>query len=140
MSQVGQVQKGAPMNEAVRSKLQRCDESESPSLNLFPITRLYILRKFASRQEYLEFWSPTSSAANNQSAAGIYTVAYSATAKCQVILELYDNFDMETWRPDQEEARVVKIVKEELSLDDSIKPEWYFDLHDPWMPGDPDYP
>lgn len=47
---------------------------------------------------------------------------------------------METRRPDQEEARVVKIVKEDLSLDDSIKPEWYFDLHDPWMPGDPDYP
>ena len=44
------------MNEAVRSKLQRCDELESgPSLNLFPITRLYMLSKFASRQEYLEF-------------------------------------------------------------------------------------
>ena len=67
-------------------------------------------------------------------------IPYSATAKCKVILELYHNFDMETRRPDQEEARVVKIVKEDLSLDDSIKPEWYFDLHDPWMPGDPDYP
>ena len=64
---------------------------------------------------------------------------FAATADCGIILGLYTNYTMEEKRLiDEDQEDVIQMVQEELGLDKSIRPKWYFDALDPWEPDDSD--
>ena len=64
---------------------------------------------------------------------------FGPTADCGVILGLYTNYTMEEKRLiDEDQEDVIQLVQEELGLDKSIRPKWYFDALDPWEPDDSD--
>ncbi|KAF8551230.1 hypothetical protein OG21DRAFT_304680 [Imleria badia] len=57
---------------------------------------------------------------------------FGPTADCGVILSLYDNYTMEEKMLIGEVQKdVIQMVQEELGLDKSVRPKWYFDVHDP---------
>jgi hypothetical protein len=56
---------------------------------------------------------------------------FEPTADCGIILSLYDNYTMEEkLLIDEDQEDVIQIVQEELGLDKSVRPKWYFDIHD----------
>ncbi|KAF8554132.1 hypothetical protein OG21DRAFT_1509276 [Imleria badia] len=64
---------------------------------------------------------------------------FGPTADCGIILSLYDNFTMEEkMLIDEDQEDVIQMVQEELGLDKSMRPKWYFDALDPWEPDDDD--
>ncbi|KAI0040606.1 hypothetical protein FA95DRAFT_1683712 [Auriscalpium vulgare] len=65
--------------------------------------------------------------------------AYEHTADSSALLELYSNYSMnrKLLIPEDEDD-VVRMVRELLGLDDSVRPKWYFDFNNDWEPGDPD--
>ncbi|KAH0826802.1 hypothetical protein J3R83DRAFT_5225 [Lanmaoa asiatica] len=64
---------------------------------------------------------------------------FELTADCDVILALYNNYTMEEkMLIDEDQEDVIQMVQEALGLDKSIRPKWYFDIHDPWLPDDED--
>ena len=65
---------------------------------------------------------------------GLY-VPFGPTADCRFVLELYSNYTMgKKQLIEQDEEDVISMVKEELKLDPSVRPKWYFDQLDPWVP------
>ncbi|KAF8554134.1 hypothetical protein OG21DRAFT_1497254 [Imleria badia] len=53
------------------------------------------------------------------------------TADCGVILSLYDNYTIEEkMLIDEDQEDVIQMVQEELGLDRSVLPKWYFDWDD----------
>ncbi|KAN0084010.1 hypothetical protein V8E55_007514 [Tylopilus felleus] len=64
---------------------------------------------------------------------------FKATADCGLILVLYDNYTMKDKRLiDEDQEDVIQMVQEALGLDKSMRPKWYFDWEDPWVPDDED--
>ncbi|KAF8546049.1 hypothetical protein OG21DRAFT_1518378 [Imleria badia] len=64
---------------------------------------------------------------------------FGATADCGIILGLYTNYTMEEkMLVDEDQEDVIQMVQEELGLDKSVRPKWYFDALDPWEPDDSD--
>lgn len=56
---------------------------------------------------------------------------FEPTAECGIILSLYDNFTIqEKMLIDEDQEDVVQMVREELGLDKSVRPKWYFDADD----------
>ena len=63
---------------------------------------------------------------------------YFTTPKCHFIVSLYSNYNYkEKQLVDEDEENVIDAIKGELELDSEVKPMWYFDVKDPWRPGDP---
>ena len=62
-------------------------------------------------------------------------VPFGPTTDSQFILELYSNYTMgKKQLIEEDEEDVISMVKEELKLDPSVRPKWYFDQLDPWVP------
>jgi hypothetical protein len=55
---------------------------------------------------------------------------FAPTADCGIILSLYDNYTMKKKLIDEDQEHVIRMVQEELGLDKSVRPKWYFDVHD----------
>ncbi|KAG6371026.1 hypothetical protein JVT61DRAFT_10749 [Boletus reticuloceps] len=59
------------------------------------------------------------------------------TADCTSIIVLYDNYTMNNKQLiEEDEEDVIEMVQEALGYDKLVRPKWYFDVHDPWQPGD----
>ena len=68
-----------------------------------------------------------------------FSLPFAATADCGSILVLYNNFTMaEKMLIDEDQEDVIQMVQEALGLDKSLRPKWYFDVHDSWEPDDSD--
>ncbi|KAF8551488.1 hypothetical protein OG21DRAFT_1512638 [Imleria badia] len=64
---------------------------------------------------------------------------FDITADCDVVLSLYSNYTMEEkMLIDEDQEDVIQLVQEELGLDKSVRPKWYFDADDPWDPEEED--
>jgi hypothetical protein len=64
-----------------------------------------------------------------------FCVPFGPTADCRYVLELYSNYTMAKKQLiEEDEEDVISMVKEELKLDPSVRPKWYFDQLDPWTP------
>lgn len=64
---------------------------------------------------------------------------FDITADCDVILTLYSNYTMgEKMLVDEDQEDVIQMVQEELGLDKSVWPKWYFDADDSWEPDSDD--
>ncbi|KAF8554109.1 hypothetical protein OG21DRAFT_1484899 [Imleria badia] len=90
---------------------------------LAPVSTLVATERLSQEVEYeLEFGWP-----------------FGPTADCGVILSLYDNYTVEEKvLIDEDQEDVIQMVQEELGLDKSVRPKWYFDALDPWEPDDED--
>jgi hypothetical protein len=63
-------------------------------------------------------------------------VPFGPTTDCRYVLELYSNYTIrgKQLKVERDEEDVISMLKEELKLDLSVRPKWYFDHLDPWMP------
>ncbi len=63
-------------------------------------------------------------------------VPFGPTTDCRFVLELYSNYTMRgnQLKVERDEQEVISMLKEELKLDPSVRPKWYFDHLDPWRP------
>ena len=60
---------------------------------------------------------------------------FKITADCSIILALYTNYTIdEKMLIDQDQEDAIRMVQEALRMDASVRPKWYFDVHDPWVP------
>ena len=52
-----------------------------------------------------------------------------------IILSLYTNYTMdEKMLIDEDQEDVIQMVQASLGFGASVRPKWYFDFHDPWVP------
>ena len=64
---------------------------------------------------------------------------FEPTADCGLLLTLYNNYTMkDKMLIDEDQEDVVQMVQEALGLDKSMRPKWYFDWEDTWVPEDED--
>ena len=62
---------------------------------------------------------------------------FKTTADCGIILLLYSNYTMkDKMLIDEDQEDVIPMVQEALRLNASVRPRWYFDVHDSWVPDD----
>ena len=56
-----------------------------------------------------------------------------------VVMTIYTNYTMESKElSDEEEEDLLDFIACELDLDLDMKPKWFYDINDPWRPGDPE--
>ena len=118
---------------------------DPPLVHLAIPVDIFDLYKYAEKHNLIEFIphlphvpiSPVSalSATERLSEAVQYELEFGwpfgPTADCGIILSLYDNYTIEEkMLIDEDQEDVIQLVQEELGLDKSVRPKWYFDVHD----------
>ncbi|THH30159.1 hypothetical protein EUX98_g4048 [Antrodiella citrinella] len=64
---------------------------------------------------------------------------YFVAPQQEMLVSLYTNYNFKTARLiPEDEQNLIDTLKEELDLDSSIQPKWYFPSSDPWRPGMPE--
>ena len=127
--------------------------NRNPPLVHFAIPVDYpVLYKYAEKNNFLEYFSyklqivspVTALEATERLSEEVqyelqFCWPFEPTADCTAVFELYTNYTMEEKRLiDEDQEDVIRMVQEALELDKLVRPKWYFDMHDPWQPGDSD--